>query len=100
MMVSSASGTRVITLGPDAVEQFLSDPLGWAMALPGPFGKDMADDDAERMSYAPFEAYESLTGECLARRWPSRAAKPIGQRTPEDQIMSRYEELAARMSRR
>ncbi len=90
---------RVITLGRDAVEQFLSEPLGWAMALPGPFDKDGADDDAERMSYAPFEAYESLTGERLARRWPNRAAKPTGERTPEDQIMSRYQALAARTSR-
>jgi hypothetical protein len=63
------------------------------------FGKDRAEDDAERMSYAPFEAYESLTGERLVRRWPSRATEPTGERTPEDQIMSRYQELLARPSR-
>jgi Protein of unknown function (DUF4240) len=87
----------VITLGPDAVENFLADPLAWAMSLPtGPFRQDSDEDDAERVSYAPFEAYESLTGERLKRHWPSRDTVPSGERTPEEQIMSRYADLAAR----
>jgi hypothetical protein len=87
----------VVTLGRDAVEQCLADPVAWAMALPlGSLVEEGAEDDAERTSYAPFEAYERLTGERLARRWPSRGGEPGGQRVPEDQIMGYYEELVAR----
>jgi hypothetical protein len=85
----------MITLGRQAVEEFIEDPLAWALRRPPAMTMGEGQDDGERMSYAPFEAYEQVTGERLVRRWPSRGAIPAGEKTPENEIDARCAELVA-----
>jgi len=83
----------LVTLGREAVEESMEDPLAWALHQSPTLSMGIEEGDAERMSYAPFEAYEQLTNERLMRAWPSRRRQPTGERTPEEAIGARYVQL-------
>jgi len=85
----------VVMQGRDATHAAIEDPLARALAQPPELAMGEAERDAEVMSYAPFEAYEQMTGRRLLRRWPSRRAEPSREQVPKGEIMSHYAEFAA-----